>query len=87
MSTLHDLDNSEFLERYPVDMNLVIAQALAGKMRRWHLEFDCDGAPFVWDGAAEHEQEAVALGRKAIYWDGRYNEESARVAICLERRT
>lgn len=84
--TLHDLDNGEFLECFPVDMNLVAAEALKGMRRRWHLEFDCEGAPFIWDGAADHEEEALALGRKAIYWDGRYNVETARVAICLERR-
>lgn len=86
MITLHDLDNAEFLEHYQVDMNLVAAKALQGKPQqsRWHLEFDCDGAPFVWEGAAESEAEAIALGRLAIYADGRYNQ-NARVAICLER--
>ena len=85
--TLHDLDNGEFLQRFPIDMNMVAAKALAPKMRRWHIEFDCDGPPFIWDGAAEHEEEALALARKALYWDGRYNVETARVAICLERRS
>ena len=85
--TLHDLDNSEYLERYPIDMNLVAANALKGMQRRWHIEFDCDGAPFVWDGAADHEEEALALARKALYWDGRHDVKTARVAICLERRS
>lgn len=83
--TLHDLDNAEFLERFPIDMNLVAARALQAKPQsRWHLEFDCEGAPFIWDGAADSEAEAIALGRLAIYMDGRYDEKS-RVAICLER--
>ena len=86
MSTLHDLDNAEFLERFQLDMNLVAATALQGKrpMHRWHLEFDCDGAPFIWDGAADSEGEAIALGRLAIYMDGRF-DETARVAICVQR--
>lgn len=85
-NTLHDLDNGEFFERYPVDMNVAIAEALKGKQRRWHLEFDCEGAVFVWDGPANSEREAIALGQKALHWDGRYNIETARLAICLERR-
>ena len=83
--TPHDLDNSEYPARVPVDMNLVAAQALAGMKRRWHLEFDCEGAPFIWDGPADSEAEAIALGRLAILTDGRYRED-LRLAICLERR-
>lgn len=87
MSTnLHDLDNQEALASLPpLDMNLIAHRALLGMQRRWHIEFDCDGAPFVWDGAADSEPEAIALAQKAIYFDGRYSIETARVAICLER--
>ena len=69
-----------------VDMTAVAAAALQGKqpMHRWHLEFDCHGAPFVWDGAADSEGEAIALGLLAIYMDGRF-DETARVAICVQR--
>lgn len=84
--TLHDLDNQEFLERFPLDMEAVTKMAMTPKrpMRRYHLEFDCGGAPFIWSGTAEHETEAIALGRLAIELDGRY-EATARVAICLDR--
>lgn len=86
MSTLHDLSNEEFLERFSLDMHLVAARALEGMRRRWHLEFDCAGAPFVWEGAADSEAEAIALGRLAMYSDGRFDHRAARVSICLERR-
>lgn len=84
--TLHDLDNVEFLERYPLDMDAVARMAATPKrpMRRYHLEFDCEGAPFIWDGLAEHETEAIALARLAIELDGRY-DPTARVAICFDR--
>lgn len=86
MSTLHDLDNSEFLERYPLDMDAVARMAVRPKhkTKRYHLEFDCDGHPFIWDGAADTETEAIALGRLAIELDGRFDATS-RVAVCLER--
>ena len=86
--TLHDLDNIEFLERYPVDMNLVAAKALADldkRRRRYHLEFDCEGHPYIWDGEADSEGEAISLGRLAIFADGRF-DSTARVVVCLERR-
>lgn len=86
MSTLHDLDNSEFLERFPLDMDAVTKMAATPKRpsRRYHLEFDCEGHPFIWDGAAESEREAIALGRLALELDGRF-DPTARLAICLDR--
>ena len=84
---LHDLSDEEFRERYPVDMGLVARAALAGMQRRWHIEFDAEGATFIWDGAADSETEAVALAWKAIYWEGIYDVEKARIVICLERRS
>ena len=87
MNTLHDPRNEEFLERYNVDMNMVVRDALQDMQRRWHIEFDAEGATFIWDGAAGSEKEAVALAWKAIYWDGSYDVEKARIVICLERRS
>ena len=81
---LHDLDNSE-LGLPPLDMNLVAAAALAPKQRRWHLAYDCEGMPFEFDCAATSGHAADLLGRKALYLDGRYNVETARLAVCLER--
>lgn len=84
MSTLHDLDNSEFLERFPLDMDQVSREALGIMRRRWRLEFNCDGAPFLWTGAADSETEAQSLGRMAIYMDGRYNQDTAQLTVCVE---
>ena len=81
---LHDLDNSE-LGLPPLDMNLVVAAALAAQQRRWHLSYDCEGMPFDYDCLAPNSRAADLLGRKALYQDGRYNVETARLAVCLER--
>lgn len=86
-NTLHDLDNAEVLERFPLDMDQVSRDALRSvTARRWRLEFDCEGAPFVWTGAADSEAEAVSLGRLAIYMDGRFNQDTARPVVCIEVR-
>ena len=67
-TTLHDLDNTEALQL----------------RRRWHLEFDLDaGQPFIWDGAARSERDAIAQARHALRREGL--DDTARVAICLER--
>lgn len=85
--TVHNLESGESLERWPLDMALVTELALATKMptRRYHLEFDCGGHAFIWEGAADCEREAIALGRLALEVDGRF-DSTARLAICLERR-
>lgn len=88
MSTLHDLDNAEFQERFPLDMEQVSRDALAGfGRRRWKIEFDCEGVPFMWTGGADGEAEAIALGRLAIYMDGRHDQEKARPVACIEVRS
>lgn len=85
LDTLHDLDNTEALERFPLDMEQVSREALGTMMRRrWRLEFNCDGAPFLWTGAADSEAEAQSLGRMAIYMDGRYDQDRAQLVACFE---
>lgn len=52
----------------------------------WHLEFDLEhGQPFVWTGQADNEREAINLARYALWREGL--DHTARVAICLERKT
>lgn len=51
--------------------------------RRWHLEFDLHAASFIWDGTAESERDAIDKAHRALRCEGL--DETARVAICLER--
>jgi hypothetical protein len=87
MNTLHDLDNSEYLARFPLDMDSVARLALQRKptVRRWRVEFNCAGPRFIWDGEAAGETEAIQKGRMAIYLDGQFDEGTAQVMVCIER--
>lgn len=51
--------------------------------RRWHIEFDLDRQCFIWDGAADNERHAISQARRALRAEGL--DDTARVAICLER--
>jgi hypothetical protein len=41
-------------------------------------------ASFIWDGSAESERDAIDKARRALRCEGL--DETARVAICLERK-
>lgn len=88
MSGLHEPSQLDLAERFPLDMDQVSRDALASLTpRRWRLEFDCEGAPFIWSGLADSEAEAVSLGRLAIYMDGRHDQDKARPVACFEVRS
>jgi hypothetical protein len=53
--------------------------------RRWFLEFESDGAPYVWRGFAFSEQEAERKARTFLRTErGTFNSETARLVACLE---
>lgn len=87
MSTLHttDAEIEALLAGVQLDMNQVASTALARKRRRWHIEFDLvEGQPFVWDGEATDERDAICQARAALRREGL--DDTARISICLERR-
>lgn len=85
MSTLHDLDNSEFIERFkaPLDMAEVSRLALLGKV--YKLEIECHGAPYRWTGTATSEGSAT-LKAMADLSDSHpdFNRYKARVTACIQ---
>ena len=54
--------------------------------RTWRLEFDCQGAAFIWTGQADTEREAVNLARRSIYMQGDYDQDAAQLVTCVEGR-
>lgn len=55
--------------------------------RRWYIALECAGTPFVWNGTADTEREAIALARLAAKYSAiPHGMDDVRVAICLERR-
>ena len=85
MSTLHDLDNTEYLERFkaPLDMVEVSRLALMGKAYR--LEIECHGAPYRWTGAATSESGATSKAMADLS-DSHpdFNRYKARVVACIQ---
>lgn len=77
-----DLDN---FPRFPLDMNAIARAAVAPKLRRWRLEFDCNGRPFNWEGDAETVQQAdsVARGELADAFP-HFLPADARAVVCVE---
>jgi len=67
-------------------MNAIASQALAPKLRRWRLEFDCDGEPWEWTGTAVNAGAADFLAREGL--SQRYPESfcpvNARTLVCVE---
>lgn len=88
MSSLHDLDNSEAIERYhgQLDMEAVAAAAMRPKMRRWRVEFDCNGEPFNWEGEALTAGLADASARAALWgcYPTDFLPADARTVVCVE---
>lgn len=82
MSTSHDLSNAEYLAKFAGDVEIAEAEfALnSARQRRWHVEIDTGGGiPFVWDGQARTEAQAVGSACIAS------GSPVARVLACYER--
>lgn len=81
--TMHDLDNSEALSNFtsPLDMEEITRLA---KMRRFRLEFLCDGAVFYWAGKASDQTEAVRLARIDLAINHYDFNEAAQLMACIE---
>lgn len=71
MQILHDLSNQEFLAR--------------PAMRRWRIEFDCHGYPFILHAAGSSEREAMRRAREVLLRTVGIRTGSIAVCIsCLE---
>ena len=55
------------------------------RARMWHLEFDDDGRPAVWNGTAANALAAVAQARADLAADHPDFDASARLSVCVER--
>lgn len=74
-------------ERIPLDMTAIVAQAQAPKLRRWRVEFDCSGRPFVWEGSAEDSNQADAVARDDLLFVDGFSFHEARTVACCEVRS
>jgi len=90
MSRLHapTVDLSA-LELYPVDMEEVARQALAGNKtttpRSYRVEFDSNGQPFVWTGEAPGRAHAELKARADLHdQHATFNRYRARVVLVVE---
>ena len=55
------------------------------RARLWHLEFDDDGRPCVWNGTAASAIAAVQQARADLAADHPDFDASARLTVCVER--
>jgi hypothetical protein len=66
------LHTSRFLQAGPADPPTIdvdidaIYQSAARSVRRWRLEFDCDGAPFIWHGKSKSQAAAELRARRDL---------------------
>lgn len=67
MQILHDLSNQEFLAR--------------PAMRRWRIEFDCHGYPFILHAAGSSEREAMRRAREVLSCE--LSEYERSIAVCI----
>ena len=69
-----------------VNMEHVTRQALG--LRRWRLEYDCNGRPFVWAGEAANESAADSLARHHLTNDqADFRSSDAVLTTCVEQGT
>lgn len=72
--------------RIPLDMTAIVAQAQAPKLRRWRVEFDCNGQPWEWAGTAVTAGAADFLARTELSerYSGFFDAVDARTTVCIE---
>lgn len=70
-------------DRYTIDMDRVTRAALG--LRRWQLEYDCHGRPFVWTGEAANEAAADSCARHQLATrEAAFVAAEATLTACME---
>lgn len=74
--------------RIHIDMNAVAANALMGKVRRWRLEYECHGRPFVWEGLCDSMGAADSNARGSLQEKhADFSAAEATMTACVEQRS
>lgn len=90
METIADTDAgstaAQDFPRIPLDMNAIARAAMAPKLRRWRVEFDCNGQPWEWTGTAVTAGAADFLARAELSerYSGYFDSVDARTVVCVE---
>lgn len=74
--------------RIPLDMDAIASQAQAPTLRRWLIEFMCNGKPYDWQGEAKNIGQADTIARAELsHLFPFFRPADARMVTCVELRS
>lgn len=53
--------------------------------RAWRLEYECQGARYVWTGVARNQAAAETVARADLCDNPEFSPALARLVVCLEQ--
>jgi hypothetical protein len=70
---------------FTIDMDAVTREALKGKPRRWHVQFDCEGLVFNWEGEADSQGLAIIKAQNDLSQQfATFHRFDSRAVVCVE---